>query len=90
MKKIILLLSIATLLLIVAGCEKKEGSKETFKSYEYYQTHTQEMLIRFEECEKIDYLMSKVEHEECDSVTRIKGVYNLRNKKNKRHFYDHF
>ena len=82
MKKNILLLLIAMLLLIVTGCEKKQKPKEKVKSYEYYKAHTQEMLKRFEECEKIDYVMSKVEISECYSASSAYNIYQL--KKNKK------
>ena len=81
MKKNITLLSIAMLLLIITGCEKKEQPKQKVRSYEYFRAHTQEMLTRFEECEKIDYIMSKVESRECKSVADAKYVYDLENRK---------
>lgn len=72
---------VALLLLTFTGCDKKEKPKETFKSYEYYKAHTQEMLVRFNECEKINYIMSETKERDCHNAGDAKSIYDLKHDK---------
>ena len=80
MHKKISLVLITILLLVNTGCEKKEKKevRETFKSYDYYLKHTQEMLKRFKECEAINYIPTAAEQQDCNSMYNAHGVYELR------------
>ena len=81
MKKNIILLSIALMLLITTGCEKKEKRKETFRTFEYYMAHTEEMLARVKECEAINYIKSRAKKEDCRAAGGAKNVYHIRHNK---------
>ena len=76
-----ILMLVAPLLLTFTGCDKKEKPKETFKSYEYYLAHTQEMLVRSDECEKINYVMSEAENNDCHGAGDAKSIYDLEHDK---------
>ena len=71
---------IAILLLVTTGCEKKE-KKETFKSYDYYKAHTDEMLVRHKECEAMNYIPSDAVIEDCLHARLANGVYWAKHRK---------